>query len=360
MRQSIIDLTALQSNFDCLHRLAPDCSILSMIKADAYGHGLVAVARALPRSNAFGVATLSEATRLREAGITQRIVVMSGFFNLAELKAMQTHQLEAVIHQVEQIQLMEQHTITLPVWLKVNSGMNRLGFKPDEAVCLYNRLLACCPKPHLPLPVIVHFPSIDDNQHQWLTDSQYTAFNALINRINGPVQRSLMQSAGVLNHSNQHYGEWIRPGISLYGVSPLPGYTGLDHGLRPVMTLRSHLIAIQHISRGDYVGYGSTWQSPCNKRIGVVGIGYGDGYPRSAPTGTPVLIDGIECPLVGRVSMDMLTVDLTRCPQARLGSEAILWGRGLPIEHIASAAGTIPYELLCRIGITSRVEQVVR
>jgi alanine racemase len=341
-----INLQALQHNFSRVRQSAPDSKIMAIIKANAYGHGLVRVAQALPDADAFGVSCLEEAVTLREAGFDRRIVLLEGLFDLDDLTLINGYRLDVVIHHVSQIELLEQGPVTrsLNVWLKLDTGMHRLGFEPQHVAAVSKRLRNI---PQLAeLNYMTHFACADEpgNAH---TEAQLGVFNTALQAVDGA--RSLANSAGVLGWPASH-ADWVRPGIMLYGSSPLPGQTAQQLDLKPVMTLGTRLIAVNAHKQGDSVGYGGDWVCPADMNIGVAAIGYGDGYPRHAPAGTPVLLNGKRVPLAGRVSMDMICLDLTTRPKAAVGDEVILWGGGLPVDEVATAAGTIAYELLCGVG----------
>jgi alanine racemase len=341
-----INLQALQHNFSRVRQSAPDSKIMAIIKANAYGHGLVRVAQALPDADAFGVSCLEEAVTLREAGFDRRIVLLEGLFDLDDLTLINGYRLDVVIHHVSQIELLEQGPVTrsLNVWLKLDTGMHRLGFEPQHVAAVSKRLRNI---PQLAeLNYMTHFACADEpgNAH---TEAQLGVFNTALQAVDGA--RSLANSAGVLGWPASH-ADWVRPGIMLYGSSPLPGQTAQQLDLKPVMTLGTRLIAVNAHKQGDSVGYGGDWVCPADMNIGVAAIGYGDGYPRHAPAGTPVLLNGKRVPLAGRVSMDMICLDLTTRPEAAVGDEVILWGGGLPVDEVATAAGTIAYELLCGVG----------
>lgn len=350
-----INLTALRHNIERVRKLAPNCSVIAMIKANGYGHGIVNIAKALTSADAFGVASLEEGLKLREAGITQQIVLMEGLFHPDELFEAAMHNFTLVVHQSFHLEILEKATIQYPfsVWLKINTGMHRLGINMDDVEPIYNRLLRnpCVRKP---IGWMTHFASADDLESD-ATALQMQRFNQVIGHLPGP--RSLANSAAIIANPSTH-GNWVRPGLMLYGASPFVGKTGIDHDLLPVMTLSSRLIAITHINKDGKVGYGGTWTAPEDMRIGVVGVGYGDGYPQFAENGTEVLVNGIVCPLVGRVSMDMLTVDIRKLPQAQINDPVILWGDGLPIERIASHAHTSAYEILTRMTPRPKLEVI--
>jgi alanine racemase len=348
-----IDLDALHHNLERVHKIAPKCSVMAMVKANAYGHGIVRVAKALSAAEALGVASLEEAIILREAGITQPIVLMEGLFYPDELPEAVRHDLTLVVHHEPHIAMLEQARLEKPltIWLKINTGMHRLGVNPHELNSDYQRLLAASAVKK-PIGLMSHFAEAD-NLDSAATDKQLQLFNQLTTPLTGP--RSLANSAGILAWPSAH-GDWVRPGLMLYGASPFANKTGLDHDLRSVMTLWSRLIAIVPVKQGGKVGYGGTWTAPEDMTIGVVGVGYGDGYPQFAQNGTPMLVNDKECPLVGRVSMDMLTVDLRNQPNANIGDPVILWGQGLPVERVARSSNTSAYEILTRMTPRPKVE----
>jgi alanine racemase len=346
-----IDLSALRHNLERVRAAAPGSRTLAVVKANAYGHGLERAARALSAADGFAVARMSEGVRLRQAGVAQPIVVLEGFLDQEELEAVAAFDLEPVLNSPFQIDLLAHfHPIRkLRCWLKVDSGMHRLGFPVEEALAAHHRLsrLAAV-APHSPL--ITHL-SDADAPHLGVTSDQLRRFLPLVEQLG--VEASVANSGGILGWPASHR-QWVRPGIMLYGASPYPGHTGADHGLKPVMTLRARVIAINRFQGGEPIGYSRLWSCPEEMSVGVVAIGYADGYPRHAKSGTPVLINGTRAPLVGRVSMDMITVDLRRLPDARVGDWATLWGEGLPAEDVAAWADTIPYQLTCCI--TGRVQ----
>ena len=344
---------ALKHNYSRIQQLIDDRSILAMVKSNGYGHGLTRVARALSRADAFGVAAVDEAIILREAGIGQPIVVMAGFYDNEEIALFSHYQLSAVVHHPEQLTALEKQKLSTPlnIWLKIDTGMHRLGFPPDQVSTAYRRLQACTAVAK-PIGLMTHLADAD-NVGREFTQMQIERFNQVCKNLIGV--KSIVNSAGILSH-REALAHWVRPGIMLYGVSPLPGRTGKEEGLLPVMTLTAKVIAIKNLRQGDKIGYGCQWSCPEDMPVGIVGIGYGDGYPRHAVNGTPTLVNKKRCLLVGRVSMDMIAIDLRPCPHASVGDRVVLWGEDLPVETIAACAGTIPYELLCRV--TPRVEFV--
>lgn len=349
--QAQINGAALEHNLSRVKQLAPQAKILAMVKSNGYGHGVATVVNYLERADAFGLARLGEATRLRELGVKKPLVLMEGFLQQDELQAIDKYHLEVVIHQPWQVEMLEAYQFKKPVkvWLKVNTGMHRLGVEPEMCLALFQRLKAS-PQVDDDIHLMTHFACADERDSV-MTRKQMTLFYDLVKELSSP--RSLANSAGIIAWPDSH-SDWVRPGLMLYGASPFSDKTAEDLALKPAMTLTSKLIAINKICKGQTVGYGATWTAPEDMVLGVVAIGYGDGYPRYARNGTPVLVAGHSCSLVGRVSMDMLTVDLRSYIDAKVGDNVTLWGEGLPVETIALWADTVPYTLLT--GITSRVD----
>ncbi|WP_019675940.1 alanine racemase [Arsukibacterium perlucidum] len=346
-----INLAALGHNLQRVQQLAPASKVLAVLKANAYGHGLVQVAQALTAADAFAVARIDEALALRTAGIVKPIVLLEGFYEAAELPILLANNLQTVVHNELQLQALEQTALEgqLKVWLKIDTGMHRLGIAPEQFNEFYRRLWQCqTVQPGIRL--MSHF-CCADIPGSAKTEQQLALFQQLC--IDKAEQQSLANSAAILCLPQSH-GDWVRPGLMLHGISPLPDQQGQQHQLQPVMRLSSRLIAMRQLQPGDTVGYGANWQAEKATWVGVIAIGYGDGYPRHAVNGTPVWLAGREVQLVGRVSMDMITVDLGANPAETIGAEAVLWGPELAIERVAQYADTIPYELLCNI--TPRVD----
>ena len=340
-----LSAAALQHNLERVRSYAPEAKVMAVVKANGYGHGLEWAARVLSQADAFGVASVEEGTTLRRAGVTRPVCLLEGFFRNEELALLVAERLSTVVHHERQIRDLEDFSGSAPVdvWLKIDTGMHRIGFDPQRAASAASRLRAC--KSVGALGLLSHFANAD-NKFDSATSFQIGLFNDLAASIGG--ERSLANSAGIVAWPESRL-EWVRPGIMLYGVSPMIGQGGIELGLEPVMTLSSEIIAISRRRKGEAIGYGGDWVCPEEMPVGVVAIGYGDGYPRHVPAGTPVLVNGRRVPLVGRVSMDMITVDLRDQPGARIGDPAVLWGAGLPVEEIAARAGTIGYELLCQV-----------
>lgn len=349
--RATIDHGALRHNLKRVRQAAPDSRIWAVVKANAYGHGVVEVARSLD-ADGFAVARLQEASRLRKLGLCRPILVMGGVSSEQALRQALEQDCEITVHSRYQAELLERESAPsrIRIWLKVNTGMNRLGLPPDEAAHWLERLTGCPVVEGVP-GLMTHLATADDLSDPF-SEIQCRRLRAIPGA--GFVPLNIGNSAGILGIGAART-DWVRPGIMLYGISPFVGETAAQRDLQPVMTLRSALMAVNQCRKGDRVGYGGTYACPEDMRVGVIGIGYGDGYPRHAPSGTPVLVKGRRAPLVGRVSMDTIMVDLRGHTEADIGDEAILWGRGLPAEEIATAAGTIAYELLT--GVTERVQR---
>ena len=343
----LLSADALRHNFARVRSFAPLAQVMAVVKANGYGHGLSWTARTLREADAFGVASVEEGAALRDAGIRQPVVLLEGFFHPEELPALVRFRLDAVVHHESQLWDLE-HAPPLDepvdVWLKIDTGMHRIGFNPDIVPEVVRRLKTCMAAGRV--RVMSHFPSAD-NRFDTTAPYQVRQFEELSQNLN--VERSLANSAGVVNWPSSHF-EWVRPGIMLYGGTP-GGKTAEAFGLKPAMTLSSEIIAVQHINQGDAIGYGSIFVADKPMTIGVVACGYADGYPRRAPEGTPIVVDGVRTRLVGRVSMDMLTVDLTPVPNPHVGSKVTIWGEGMPIEDVAQASGTVGYELMCALSL---------
>ncbi|WP_439870852.1 alanine racemase [Pseudomonas syringae] len=349
--RTLIDLQALRHNY----RLARDSSggrALAVIKADAYGHGAVHVAQALEaQADGFAVACIEEALELRAAGIRAPILLLEGFFEADELALIVEHDLWTVVHAIWQLEAIEQAQPGKPltVWLKLDTGMHRVGLHPSEYRAAYQRLLATGKVARVVL--MSHF-SCADELNSACSDQQVAVFEAA--RQGLVAETSLKNSPAVMGWPKIP-SDWSRTGIMLYGATPFDQTQPLAERLQPVMTLESKVISVRELPAGEAVGYGATFVSERPLRIGVVAMGYADGYPRHAPTGTPVLIDGQRSRLLGRVSMDMLCVDLTDVPQAGLGSRVELWGKAVLASEVATQAGTIPYQIFCNLRRVPRI-----
>ncbi len=350
--RAFINPDALRHNFARVRSYAPSTNIMAVVKANGYGHGLVWTAKTLHDAGAFGVASVEDGAMLRDAGIEQPICLLEGFFHPDELPALVRYRLSSVVHHESQLWDLEHAGKIEPIdiWVKVDTGMHRLGFPPEALPEVIIRLKVCMAAGRV--RVMSHFPSAD-NRFDTVTTHQIRLIGELTQNLK--VERSLANSAGIVNWPSSHF-EWVRPGIMLYGVTPVAGIKASEFDLKPVMTLVSELIAVNSRRKGEAIGYGGDWMCPEDMPVGVVAIGYGDGYPRHAPPGTPVLVNGERMPIIGRVSMDMLAVDLRKLPDAKVGDPVVLWGAGLPVEEIATLSGTIGYELLCRV--TARVPRI--
>ncbi|MGN2246337.1 alanine racemase [Frateuria sp. GZRR35] len=347
-----IHLGALRHNLARIKAMAGPARVMAVVKADAYGHGLERVARALDaEAECFAVAALGDGLRLRAAGHRQRIVVLSGPDQPGDIAEMQRLQLDAAIHHEAQLHWLAEARPgrgRLRVWLKIDSGMHRLGFACERVAGVHAQL-AAMPGLDPEIGLLSHFSDsevFDGDQ----TRAQIERFAEATRGLDGP--RSLSNSAAVLGWP-QARADWVRTGGLLYGLSVVEGKSGANFGFRPAMTLATRLIAINRIGKGEPIGYNGTWTCPEDMPVGVAAVGYGDGYPRSAASGTPVLVGDTRVPLIGRVSMDLITLDLRQAPCAKVGDRVTLWGEGLPVETIAPHAGTISYDLTC--GMTRRV-----
>ncbi len=345
------DLAALRANLSLTRAAAPGAKVWAVVKADAYGHGLENGRKGFAEADGLSLIEFDRAVRLRELGWTRPIMMMQGMFDSSDLALISEHRLQPVIHNAEQLDMLESFRPAVPVdvHLKINTGMNRLGFPVGQARDVWQRLSAM---PSVgKVSMITHFANADLSIADPDVNEQMRRFRAATEGLQGEI--SVSNSPAILLHPELRC-DWIRPGVMLYGGSP-GGGSAQSFGLTAAMTLNSQLIAVQSLKAGDSVGYGSLFRADRDMRIGIVACGYADGYPRHAPTGTPVLVNGQRTQLLGRVSMDMLNVDLSGVPDARVGSEVTLWGKGLPVDEVAQAAGTIGYELMC--SITPRVRR---
>jgi len=344
-----INLSALRHNLTVARQSAPQSKLIAAIKANGYGHGMVEVASALTDADMFAVACLSEAITLRESGIKKPILVLQGFVNASELEDFIRYHLTSVVHSEEQLMLLLKTELegALSVWLKVDTGMHRLGLAPELVESAYLKLQAIN---NIQLQgVMTHFACADEIDNK-KTRQQTQRFLSSVENIDADF--SMANSAAILAWPETHQ-QWIRPGIMLFGASPFVNGVARQHKLKPVMTFNAKLNAIKTIEAGETVGYGASWTADCSTRVGVVSVGYGDGYPRHAKTGTPVAVNGVKTQLLGRVSMDLITVDLADIP-ARVGDVVELWGGQISADDVARCADTIAYELFT--GITKRVE----
>lgn len=344
-----IDGAALRHNLAVVRRMAGTARVVAVIKANAYGHGIVNAAKALATADAFGVARIAEGLMLREAAIAGPIVLLEGVFSGEELQLAAREQFELVVHSFEQIEQLEQagaaHRFT--VWLKLNTGMNRLGFGADEFESARRRLSQC--KAVGQLRMMTHLAAAEE---QAGASAQRQIEDFLAATAGLGYERSIANSAGLIAWP-QARADWVRPGLMLYGISPIPGTDAATIGLRPAMTLSTQLISVRRVPRGEGVGYNAIWRADRDSVIGIAAIGYGDGYARNVRSGAPVLVNGHPASVAGRVSMDMTALDVTDVPGARVGDTVVLWGEGVPAERVAPYADTIAYELVC--AVTKRV-----
>ncbi len=341
-----IDIRAMRHNFSVVRSSVPNAKAWAVVKADAYGHGLERAVRAFSDADGLALIEIDHAIDLRKNGWRKPILLLEGFFNADELPELAEHDISFAIANDEQMAILEKAALSKPVdvHLKMNTGMNRLGYQPSGYRAAYERLSRIPSVKRI--SCMTHFANSEDPGHLKLpVTEQLRRFDMATEGL--PGERNLSNSAGILLHPHIRT-DWVRPGIMLYGGTP-GGKTAEEFGLIPAMSLDSEIIQIQHIRKGDSVGYGSLFTAETDMAIGVVACGYADGYPRVAPEGTPVIVDGVRTRLVGRVSMDMLTVDLTPVRNAHIGSRVNLWGKELPIEEVAAAAGTVGYELMCAL-----------
>ena len=341
--QAAVSVSALRHNYAVAKRSAPRSKVFAVVKANAYGHGIERVTRALVRADGFATVELDGAVAARERGFAEPIVLLEGFFASSELAVIAASDLAVVVHNEEQLRMLETSRPAKPldVYFKVNTGMNRLGFTTGAALKQLERLRKSGAAKTITL--MTHFATADGPQG---IDEAMRRFNQATEGIELP--RSLANSAAIFAHPESH-ADIARLGIGLYGATPFADRTADSLGVKPAMTLTSELIAIQDLQPGESVGYGGAFRSASAMRVGVVACGYADGYPRHAPSGTPVLVGGVRTKTAGRVSMDMITVDLSNIPDARVGTPVTLWGEGLPIDDVATAAGTVGYELMCAL-----------
>jgi alanine racemase len=369
-----IDLDALVANYARAKQLAPHSRALATIKADAYGHGFERTARALAGADGYAVCEIERAAELRArsrarsqapsqvSGRDQPVLLLEGCFSVQDLRLCSSEGITPVVHEDGQVRMLESTCLDSPVdvFVKMNTGMNRLGLPPARFVAAVDRLRAAPAVRSITL--MTHFACADEPEG---VAGQLAVFDAHLQPPGHPaaatagLPRSLANSAALLRYPESH-ASVVRPGIMLYGVSPFAGQDAASLGLRPAMQLASELIATRELQAGERVGYAGAFRAERPMRIGIVACGYADGYPRHAPTGTPVLVDRVRTRTIGRVSMDMLAVDLDPVPQAAVGSPVVLWGAGLPAEEVAAAAGTIAYEMLCALAPRVPVREVDR
>ncbi|MGS0534640.1 alanine racemase [Pseudoalteromonas sp. SaAl2] len=342
-----INLTNLAHNLAQVKHFAPNSKVMAVLKANAYGHGLVKIAQHLNDADAFAVARIDEALALRAGGLTKPIVLLEGVFHPDDLPILLANNFQTIIHDENQLIALEQAKLDAPIscWLKINTGMHRLGIAPEQLDDFYQRLSATS-NAKSSINLMTHFSCADD-----ISDSKTAKQIALFDTLVADKQQAhcLANSAGIIAWPNGH-GDWVRPGLMMYGVSPMLGAIGSEHALKPVMRLTTRVIAIRDVDAQQCVGYGGRWQSEKPTKLAVVAMGYGDGYPRHAKHGTPVVIGDKRYGIAGNVSMDMISVDIgNNSDNIKVGDEVVMWGPELPVEEIAQCATTIPYELLCNI-----------
>jgi alanine racemase len=350
--RATISAGALAQNFLVAKAYASGAKLWAVLKANAYGHGVERAARALEAADGYAVLDFQEAARLRVAGVDKPVLMLEGFFKPRDLPLLAKYRLTPVIHNAEQVEMLRLADLSGEIddYLKVNSGMNRLGFMVDNLRPAYN---AARLHPRVRnVTLMTHFADADGPGG---IKAQLDWFNELTRPFE-PGQRSLANSAALIRFPEAR-GDWVRPGIMLYGCSPFADRSAESLGLKPAMTLGSELIATQHLQPGARVGYGFSYEATDEMTVGVVACGYADGYPRHAPSGTPVLVNGKRTRTVGRVSMDMITVDISDIPEAHIGTPVTLWGEGLSADEVAAAAGTLSYELLCALAPRVPVEE---
>ncbi len=346
-----ISLGALRHNYGVAKRTAPISRVLAVVKANAYGHGIDRAAKALKDADGFGLVEPENAVRLRESGFTGEVLLLEGFFEASELPALAASNIATAVHSEEQLAMLEAFRgPPIDVYFKINTGMNRLGFAPGYAKAALARLQETGAARSITL--MTHFATAGETHG---ISEALRRFETATQGLQLP--RSLANSATLFAHHEAH-ADKVREGIALYGATPFADRSAVSLGLEPAMTLASELIAVQDLTAGEGIGYGATFRARQPMRVGVVACGYADGYPRHAPSGTPVLVGGVRTQTAGRVSMDLITVDLTPVPHARVGTPVTLWGEGMPIDEVAHAAGTVGYELMCALAQRVRVIEV--
>ena len=359
--RSLIRLDAIRRNFQTIKEKSQGARVMAVIKANAYGHGLLPVARCLAAADCFAVARLREAVELKDAGIDTPIALLGGVFSERDLVTAIDLELQLAVHNEAQFTWLERFgRANATIWLKIDTGMNRLGFRPEEAPVLIDRLQDCAAVAEL--RVMTHLANADNLQDD-TSASQIAQFSKIVTAFDGAI--SIANSAGILGWEKdlEVFAEqrsngrlWVRPGLALYGISPFADQCGADLGLKPAMRFVSRLIAVKTLSKGASVGYGGTWQSQRDTVLGIVAAGYGDGYSRYIPAGSPVIVNDRRVEIAGPVSMDLMAVDLGPAATDKVGDPVLLWGDELPVEEVAKHAATIPYQLVC--GVTNREKSV--
>jgi alanine racemase len=341
--QATISLSALQHNLAIAQSKAPHSKVMAVIKANGYGHGLLNAAKGLKAADGFAILGLDEALTLRAAGYKQTILMLEGFFSADELPAISEYAIDIVVHSHKQVEILESVNISIPIaiHLKINTGMNRLGFKPQDFELIMVKLKNC--KNVADITLMEHFATADESLG---IAKPLAVFKQLTQNHEHP--KSHANSAALLRFAEAH-ADWVRAGIMLYGTSPIAEASAAQFDLKPVMQLTGEIISVQTLEAGDSLGYGHSFTATQKTRIGVVSCGYADGYPRHAPNGTPIAVAGKLTHTLGRVSMDMLFVDITLIPEAGIATKVEMWGNQVPVDDVAHAAGTISYELLCAV-----------
>jgi alanine racemase len=341
--QATISLSALEHNLALAKSKAPQSKVMAVVKANGYGHGLLNAAKGLKLADGFAILCLDEALTLRSAGYKQTILMLEGFFSADELPAISEHAISIVVHSHKQVEMLEHANLSAPVsiHLKINTGMNRLGFKPHDFDSVLARLQTC--KNVADITLMGHFATADESLG---IAKPLEVFKQAAQAHQHP--QSLANSAALLRFPEAH-AYWVRAGIMLYGTSPIAEDSAAKCGLKPVMQFTSEIISVQTLEAGESLGYGHRFTATKKTRIGVVACGYADGYPRHATNGTPIVVAGKLTQTLGRVSMDMLFVDITGIPEAEIGTAVEMWGKNVSVDDVAQAAGTISYELLCAV-----------
>ena len=350
--EALISRAALRHNFQQVKQHAGRAKVLAVVKANAYGHGAIEVAKTLTAVDGFAVASIDEGLSLRKAGITQPILLLGGIFNVMELQDIAAHDFSVALNDHYQLSLLKEAKLVKPIkaWLHIDTAMHNLGFTPLKVPAVMAEI-AELPQCDV-VTLMTHFANAD-LPHDPTTQQQMAVFQQIANTYELPC--SLANSAGILKWQ-QSIADWVRPGLMLYGATSIPYQKGRDYDLQPVMTLQSKLIAIHQLNAGEPIGYGGTWTAPGTMLVGTVAIGYGDGYPRHAKNGTPVLINGVRTQVVGTVAMDLITVDLRSIPHAQIGDSVTLWGEQLPVEDVAASANTIAHH--CFANLNLRIPRV--
>lgn len=349
---AILSTENLHHNIRVIKERVKPAKVIAMVKANAYGHGIRSVSQRLDGlADVLGVASIDEAQALRQVNVKAPIALMQGVFEPTELLVASTERFHVVFNNITQVEWLEKSKLPIPLtaWMKINTGMGRLGFNLQEAEQVYERLMTHR-NTEKPVKIISHFACSESPQHP-LTQEQVKSFQAFIK--DKPTEYSLCNSGGILNFPECHY-HYVRPGIMLYGVSPLKDKTAEELGLKPVMTVQSGLISVQTLPKGSAIGYGARYECPETMPVGIVAFGYGDGYPLTARDGTPVLVNNTQVQLIGRVSMDMIAVDLRACPDAKVGDPVVLWGSGLPLETVAQHTDNLVWDIIT--GVQNRVK----